>query len=143
MFEFFEDKKRYYVVSELCKGGELFEEIQRRKKFTEKDSAIILKQILTAVNHCHLQGICHRDIKPENIFLEDRQRLDHLKLIDFATATRFSEKNPFMHDSIGTPYYIAPEVLDGKYTHKCDIWSVGVIAFLMLSGNPPFFGKNE
>lgn len=75
--------------------------------------------------------------------LEDNKRLDHLKLIDFATATRFTESNPYMFDSIGTPYYIAPEVLDGKYNYKCDIWSVGVIAFLLLSGNPPFFGKNE
>lgn len=111
MFEFFEDEKRYYVISELCKGGELFDEMQKRGRFTEKDCAIIIKQILTATNHFHKNGICHRDIKPENIMMEDMKRLDQLKLIDLGTACRFSDKNPTMKEKRGTPYYIAPEVL--------------------------------
>ena len=76
MFEFFEDEKRYYVISELAKGGELFEEMQKKGRFAEKEAAIIVKQILTSINHCHLLGIAHRDIKPENIMMEDMKRLD-------------------------------------------------------------------
>ena len=143
MFEFFEDEKRYYVIGELCKGGELFDEMQRKGRFTEKDAAIIIKQILTSINHCHANGICHRDIKPENIMMEDMKRLDQLKLIDFGTACHFTEKNPLIFEKRGTPYYIAPEVLAEKYTAKCDVWSVGVIAYLLLSASPPFNGKDE
>ena len=133
-FEFFEDEKRYYVIGELCKGGELFETMQKQGRFTEKDAAVITKQLLTAINHCHSNFVAHRDLKPENIMLEDPKRLDHIKLIDFATAARFNEKNPTFFEKRGTPYYIAPEVLSEKYDKKCDIWSIGVISYIMLSG---------
>jgi len=76
MYEFFEDERRYYVITELCKGGELFEEMFKRGRFVEKDAAIILRQVLSAVNVCHKQNFCHRDVKPENIMLEDTKRLD-------------------------------------------------------------------
>lgn len=134
MYEFFEDEKRYYVIAELCKGNELFDEIQKRGRFTEKDSAVIIKQVMTAVNHSHINGVCHRDIKPENIFMEDSKRLDQLKLIDYGSAARVGPQIPNMFEKVGTPYYIAPEVLKGKYNEKCDIWSIGVIAYILISG---------
>lgn len=85
----------------------------------------------------------HRDIKPENILLEDIKRFDQIKVIDFGTAARFNQKTPTLNEKIGTPYYIAPEVLKEKYTSKCDIWSIGVITFILLSSNPPFTGDND
>jgi len=76
MYEFFEDEKRYYIVTEICKGGELFDEIIARGKFTEKDAAILMKQVLSCVNYCHSNNIVHRDLKPENILLEQNKDFD-------------------------------------------------------------------
>lgn len=138
MFEYFEDERRFYIVQSLAQGGELFDEMQKRGKFNERDSAVILKQILSCLNYIHDMGVVHRDIKPENILLEDSKRFDQIKVIDWGTAKNFSIKDPILHEKVGTPYYIAPEVLKENYTSKCDIWSVGVIAYLLLSTNPPF-----
>jgi calcium-dependent protein kinase len=85
--------------------------MQKRGKFTEKDAAVVIKQVLSCINYCHLNNLVHRDLKPENIMLEDPKRLDFVKVIDFGTATEFTNKNPIMNEIIGTPYYIAPEVL--------------------------------
>jgi calcium-dependent protein kinase len=117
--------------------------MQKRGKFNEKDAAVVIKQVLSCINYCHLNNLVHRDLKPENIMLEDPKRLDIVKVIDFGTATEFSNKNPIMNEIIGTPYYIAPEVLQQKYTSKCDIWSIGVITYILLSANPPFSGNND
>jgi calcium-dependent protein kinase len=76
MFEFFEDEKRYYIVQEICKGGELFEEILARGKFTERDAAMLIKQVLSCINYCHANNIVHRDLKPENILLEANKEFD-------------------------------------------------------------------
>ena len=90
MFEYFEDDKRYYLVTEICKGGELFEEISNRKKFTERDASLLMKTILIVVNYCHQKKIAHRDLKPENILLEANKDFDQIKIIDFGAATRFT-----------------------------------------------------
>lgn len=112
MYEFFEDEKRYYVINELCQGGDLFDEMQKRGRFAEKDAAVIIKQILTSVLHCHSNGVCHRDLKPENVLMEDPKRFDQLKIIDFHQALIFDIKAKAKFDlRVGTPYYIAPEVL--------------------------------
>jgi len=142
MFEFFEDEKRYYIVTDICKGGELFDEIVARGKFTENDAAVLMKQVLSCINYCHSNKIVHRDLKPENILLEQNKEFDQIKIIDFGTSLVFDE-NKKLDEKLGTPYYIAPEVLAKSYGPKCDIWSCGVITYIILSGNPPFNGASD
>jgi len=142
MYEFFEDEKRYYIVTDICKGGELFDEILARGKFSEKDAAVLMKQVLSCINYCHQNRIVHRDLKPENILLEQNKEFDQIKIIDFGTSLYFKE-NQKLSEKLGTPYYIAPEVLAKNYNEKCDIWSCGVITFIVLSGIPPFNGATD
>lgn len=142
MYEEYEDSKYLYIVTELIEGGELFDELLRRKKFTEKDCGMIIKQLLEALTYCHAENIVHKDLKPENILLEKKKDISTIKLIDFGTAQRFDRKKK-MTTVIGTPYYVAPEVLKGSYDEKCDIWGVGVIMFILLSGTPPFNGSDD
>ena len=103
-----------------------------------------MHQIIIAISHCHSKNIVHRDIKPENILLENNESgTDSLiKIIDFGTSLQF-DPNKNLNQTIGTPYYIAPEVIKQTYDFKCDIWSCGVIMYILLSGNPPFNGKND
>lgn len=137
MFEFLEDEKRIYIVTEICKGGELFDEILNRSKFDEKDAAIVMKQLLSAINYCHKQNIVHRDLKPENMLLEQDKDLEKLKIVDFGTSMTFNPDNA-LDEKLGTAYYIAPEVIKKNYNEKCDLWSCGVIMYILLSGEPPF-----
>lgn len=142
MYEFFEDDKRYYIVTDICKGGELFDEIVARGKFTENDAACLMKQVLSCINYCHTNHIMHRDLKPENILLEQNKEFDQIKIIDFGTSVSFSEES-VLNEKLGTPYYIAPEVLAKNYGPKCDLWSCGVITYIVLSGMPPFNGSTD
>ena len=137
MFEFLEDEKRIYIVTEICKGGELFDEILNRSKFDERDAAIVMKQLLSSINYCHLKNIVHRDLKPENILLEQDRDLEKIKIVDFGTSLSF-DKDRNLEEKLGTAYYIAPEVIKKNYNEKCDIWSCGVIMYILLSGEPPF-----
>ena len=142
MYEEYEDQKYLYIVTELISGGELFDELLRKKKFTEVDWAAIIKQLLGALNYCHKNDIVHKDLKPENILLEKKKDINSIKLIDFGTAQKF-RKGKKMTSIIGTPYYVAPEVLKGSYDEKWDIWGTGVIMFILLSGTPPFNGRDD
>ena len=142
MYEFFEDEKRYYIVTDICKGGELFDEIVNRGKFTENDAAVLMKQVLSCVNYCHQNHIVHRDLKPENILLEQNKEFDQIKIIDFGTSLVYDDGQK-LSEKLGTPYYIAPEVLLKSYGPKCDIWSCGVITYIVLSGIPPFNGSSD
>jgi len=132
---------------EECNGGELFERLalnaKNHKLYTEKDAAKLMKQILEAVNYLHHHGICHRDLKPENILISSMGDNFQLKLIDFGLSKVLKTLNGLMKDKVGTVYYMAPEVLQGKYNIKCDVWSCGVILFIMLCGSPPFYAKDE
>ena len=94
------------------------------------------------LSYCHAEDIVHKDLKPENILLGKKKNISTIKLIDFGTAQKF-DRGKKMSSIIGTPYYVAPEVLKGSYDEKCDIWGVGVIMFILLSGTPPFNGKND
>lgn len=137
MYEFLEDEKRIYIVTEICKGGELFDEILNRSKFDEKDGAIVMKQLLSAINYCHKKNIVHRDLKPENMLLEQDKDLEKLKIVDFGTSLTF-DPDRALDEKLGTAYYIAPEVIKKSYNEKCDLWSCGVIMYILLSGEPPF-----
>jgi len=140
IFEFYEDKKHFQIITELCDGGELFDMIVNKGNFNEDECAWLMKQLLSAVNYIHTNSICHRDIKPENILL-DTKKDNIIKIIDWGTA-RFFDKNKKMNKISGTPYYIAPEVLFEKYDEKCDIWSIGICTIEMIMGNAPYADCN-
>ena len=143
VYETFQDKKNFYIVMEYCPGGELYTALAQYCRFSEKLSAKVIKQICSAVAYCHSRNIIHRDLKLENIMLESRNIGSiNCKIIDFDTAT-FFEVDRQVRGSFGTAYYIAPEVLEGPYNEKCDIWSCGVILYMLLSGRPPFDGDTE
>jgi calcium-dependent protein kinase len=142
VYEFYTDNTNFYIVSEFCSGGELFDRITEKGSFNEKDAAKIMKQILSAVCYSHENNIVHRDLKPENILLDDKSDKYILKLIDWGGA-RYFTKNKKMNKVSGTPYYIAPEVLNESYDEKCDIWSCGVILYILICGYPPFNGDSD
>lgn len=145
IYEMFEDEKKYYVVSELCTGGELFDFITQQGHLSEDMAAEIMRQLLSAVAYCHESHIVHRDLKPENLLLDSPPVEDHsctIKLIDFGTSCLYTD-NHHMRQRLGTAYYIAPEVLEMDYNEKCDVWSCGVIMFILLCGFPPFTGKTD
>ena len=138
------DNDKYYLVTDYCPEGELFHEISKKQIFSELETSFIIYQILQAVRYCHKMRIIHRDIKPENIMIMGREKngLLHVKLIDFGTAKLFEVGNK-QKALVGSSYYIAPEVLRGKYDEECDLWSIGVIMYIMLTGIPPFNGEND
>ena len=100
-----------------------------------------MRQMLSAIKHLHIHGIVHRDLKPENFLLASDESDSEIKLIDFGLSKRFTNKH--MHTVVGTPFYVAPEVLKGDYDNQCDIWSLGVILFILLCGYPPFEGNSN
>ena len=144
IFQIFADSKKYYVIMEFLEGGELFEAITNIGSFTEASACKVMKQILSAVYYLHSNRIVHRDLKPENIMLTQKPKNGnyHIKLIDFGTAKIFKPGKK-MNKFIGTSYYIAPEVLKERYDEKCDVWSCGVILFILLCGYPPFNGNTN
>ncbi len=144
IFEFYSSKESYSIVTELCQGGELFQEIIDRGPFDENYSAYVMFQILSAINYCHKMKIIHRDLKPENILIIERDSngLPRIKIADFGTS-KIVEKGNVQRKLVGSSYYIAPEVLKKHYDEKCDLWSCGVIMYILLSGRPPFGGDND
>ena len=151
LFEVFEDSKYFYLINELCTGGELLDRIVKRKTenpFTEREAAIIFKQLVSAISYCHDIGIVHRDLKPENILFINEEPNSPIKVIDFGFSKEFNNKNTKtkqknMSSKVGTVYYISPEILQGNYNELCDIWSCGVILYIILCGYPPFQGNND
>ena len=144
IFEFYSNKESYSIVTELCSGGELFQEIVDKGPFNENYTAYVMFQILSAINYCHNMKIVHRDLKPENILIVDRDKnnFPRIKICDFGTSKMF-EKGAIQRKLVGSSYYIAPEVLKKHYDEKCDLWSCGVILYILLSGRPPFGGEND
>lgn len=144
LYEFYEEANVYCIVQEICTGGELFDQIIKTGRFKENKARVLIKRLLSVINYCHQKGIVHRDLKPENILLEPDSDFGSMKVIDFGTACQY-DKNGHrrLNEMLGTPYYIAPEVLSGRYNEKCDIWSIGVITFMLLSGKAPFFGNDD
>lgn len=142
LYEVFEDQKKYFLVTEYCKGGELFDEIINKVTFSEADAANIISQVLQAVAYCHSIGIVHRDLKPENVLI-DKEQGNILKIIDFGTSVEYDKNKDMLKAVHGTSYYIAPEVLKQNYDERCDVWSVGVMLYILLSGKPPFDGDDD
>ena len=145
IYEVFESERSLYIIMEECKGGEIFdriiEHIQNKQMYSEKDAANIFQQVMSCIQYCHNKNICHRDLKPENIlYLNPGSEKDNLiKVIDFG----LSQACDRLKTKVGTAYYVSPEILNGNYTHLCDIWSAGVILYILLSGDPPFNGPND
>lgn len=159
----YEDEENVHMVMELCHGGELFDRIVERARrggrgkrvdgpderaapscFRERDAARIIRSVLSAASYLHSKDIVHRDIKPENIlFAEEDADISPVKLIDFGLAARHAPNAKPLTATVGTGYYMAPEVLDGSYDRACDLWSIGVVAYILLSGRPPFNGRSD
>ena len=165
LYEIYESEKHIYLVMEKCDGGDLFEDLMvrldSRNMYSEKEVAIIMKQIISAIEYCHQKKICHRDLKAENILFLNQKELDSglktekgepikynfideiknpIKVIDFGQNQIIK---PDIQSRVGTLYYLPPEVIKGHYTEKCDIWSAGVLLYLLLSGKPPFYGRED
>ncbi|CAI9770469.1 unnamed protein product [Fraxinus pennsylvanica] len=140
LYKIYEDDDYLHMVTDLCDGGDLYDRVSLGTQFTEPEAAAVLKQLMIAISCCHQLGIAHRDIKPDNILFDSAGRL---KLADFGFAEWFGVSDEgLMTGVVGTPYYVAPEVLmGGEYNEKVDVWSAGVILYIMLSGVPPFYGE--
>ena len=144
LYEFYDEPAYYCLVQEVCTGGELFDAIIKSGKFKEATARTLIKTLLSCINYCHGQGIVHRDLKPENILLEPDLDMNNMKIIDFGTAVPYDSKGKRgLKEILGTPFYIAPEVLSANYNEKCDIWSIGVITYMVLSGKAPFYGRTD
>lgn len=139
--EVYESNNEIYLVQELCSGGELFDRLddQPDYHYTEEQCALLVKQMLASVRYLHAKGIVHRDLKLENFLFSTKHPDSELKMIDFGLSKHFAV-GEVLHEAVGTPYTVAPEVIRGGYDEKCDVWAVGVITFLLLSGDAPFGG---
>ena len=147
LFEVFETKKAFYLIMENCKGGSLSikidERINHQTPFDEKILSEIIRQIASAIKYIHDKNICHRDLKPDNICFTNIGSMENntAKLIDFGLGKMTNKQK--INSSVGSPLFVAPEVLLGNYTEKCDIWSLGVILFFLIGGYPPFLGDDD
>ncbi|KAJ8573072.1 hypothetical protein K7X08_009583 [Anisodus acutangulus] len=138
-----EDANNVYIAMELCEGGELLDRILTRGgKYSEDDAKLIIVQILNVVAFCHLQGVVHRDLKPENFLFTSRNEDADMKLIDFGLSD-FIRPDERLNDIVGSAYYVAPEVLHRSYSLEADIWSIGVITYILLCGSRPFWARTE
>ncbi|WVY94260.1 hypothetical protein V8G54_033348 [Vigna mungo] len=138
----YEDKQSVHLVMELCAGGELFDRIIAKGHYTERAAASLLRTIVQIVHTFHSMGVIHRDLKPENFLLLSKDENAPLKATDFGLSVFFKEGEMFK-DIVGSAYYIAPEVLKRKYGPEVDIWSVGVMLYILLCGVPPFWAESE
>lgn len=142
MYEVFESETTLFIVMELCTGGELFDRIKARGSYSEKDAALVLRQMFSGIQYMHSKGIAHCDLKPDNFLFLSTSDAAPLKIIDFGMS-KFVQRRQYFQVICGTPYYVAPEVIEGKYSEHCDLWSLGVVTFVMLFGYPPFYADTE
>ncbi|KAG5526915.1 hypothetical protein RHGRI_032987 [Rhododendron griersonianum] len=138
----YEDPLYVHIVMELCGGGELFDRIIQRGHYSERKAAELTKIIVGVVEACHSLGVMHRDLKPENFLLVNKDDDFSLKAIDFGLSVFFKPGQVFT-DVVGSPYYVAPEVLLKHYGPEADVWTAGVILYILLSGVPPFWAETQ
>jgi calcium-dependent protein kinase len=149
LIDIFEDQKYLHLITELCTGGELFDRIIAKTNsaeghFSERDAAKLIRDILDAIAYCHdVKQIVHRDLKPENFLFLTPADDSPIKIIDFGLSRHDTQNLGVMKTKVGTPYYVAPEVLKREYTKSCDVWSIGVITYILLCGYPPFYGDSD
>ena len=144
LHDIYEDEKYFFLIMELLTGGELFDQILTKEKFTESEARDIVAPIFDALIYCHSMGIVHRDIKPENLLFSAKDTENAIiKVSDFGLA-RFVDSETLATTTCGTPGYVAPEILEQQpYDQPCDFWSVGVVLFILLSGSPPFYDEDN
>mmetsp|Transcript_12938 Transcript_12938/g.18885 ORF Transcript_12938/g.18885 Transcript_12938/m.18885 type:complete len:496 (+) Transcript_12938:3-1490(+) len=142
LYEVYEDDKFLHIVMESCSGKELYDKIVKKGRFNEKQAASIMYKLFHAINHMHSKGFAHRDLKPENVLFESTREDSELKLVDFGLAKSLKPGVP-MSTMVGTPFYIAPEIIKGNYGLECDVWSLGVIMYTLLAGYQPFRGERN
>ncbi|MCO5590989.1 hypothetical protein L7F22_044965 [Adiantum nelumboides] len=129
--------------SRLCEGGELLDRIlSRGGRYSEEDAKVIVVQILNIVSFCHMQGVVHRDLKPENFLFLTKDENSAMKAIDFGLSD-FVKPEERLNDIVGSAYYVAPEVLHRSYSTEADVWSIGVITYILLCGSRPFWARTE
>ncbi|GAY68613.1 hypothetical protein CUMW_265480 [Citrus unshiu] len=138
----YEDDKCVHIVMEYCAGGELFDRIIARGHYSERDAASVFRVIMTVANVCHSKGVMHRDLKPENFLFTSKDENAVLKAIDFGLSV-FIEEGKEFRDVCGSAFYVAPEVLRRRYGKEADIWSAGVILYILLCGVPPFWADTD
>jgi serine/threonine protein kinase len=142
LYDFYEEKRTYFMVIELMEGGELFERIVKKTFYNEMDARGLVRILLDALAYLHNRNIAHRDLKPENLLLKSPYNDFDIKLADFGFAKKVSGKS--LDTQCGTPGYVAPEILKGnKYGTAVDMWSCGVIVYILLGGYPPFHDDNH
>lgn len=145
--DWYEDEDCVHIITERYTGGELFDKIIDNTSesgcLPECHAAKIIKTLLEAVQYLHRRNIVHRDIKPENVLFESTEEGSSVKLIDFGLSRTHGERDGAMRNRVGTPYYMSPGVLRGKYDKSCDIWAVGVLSYILLCGYPPFNGTSD
>ena len=148
LYEVFESENSLYLIMEECFGGELFERIWKRIQandmYTEKGVCSLIRQIIGTIEYCHNNGIVHRDLKPENLLFlnEGNEENNPIKIVDFGLS-QYINLRQSLNSKVGSSLYVSPEVLAGNYNEKCDIWSAGIIIYILLSGEPPFYGPND
>ncbi|KAF7052095.1 hypothetical protein CFC21_060244 [Triticum aestivum] len=138
----YEDDEAVHLVMELCDGGELFDRIVARGRYTERAAAAAARTVAEVVRACHAHGVMHRDLKPENFLYAGKEEDAQLKAIDFGLSVFFRPGERFS-EIVGSPYYMAPEVLRRSYGPEVDVWSAGVILYILLCGVPPFWAETE
>ncbi|KAK6923526.1 EF-hand domain [Dillenia turbinata] len=138
----YEDPMFVHLVMELCEGGELFDRIVKKGHYSEREAAKLIKTIVGVVEACHSLGVMHRDLKPENFLFSSSLEDAALKATDFGLSIFYKPGETFS-DVVGSPYYVAPEVLRKHYGPEADVWSAGVILYILLSGVPPFWAETE
>mmetsp|Transcript_906 Transcript_906/g.1241 ORF Transcript_906/g.1241 Transcript_906/m.1241 type:complete len:348 (-) Transcript_906:134-1177(-) len=143
LYDVFDEQQFYYLVTEKMSGGELFDRIVQKSYYNEKEARDVCKILFDAMNYCHEHKVAHRDLKPENLLLHSNDNDSDIKIADFGFAKRVSGPNS-LSTQCGTPGYVAPEILEGvPYGTKADMWSLGVIVYILLGGYPPFIEQNQ